>query len=113
MEYNEKLRLYFKKNGISQIEAAERLGHSKSMMSRFLSGVSIFDATFIVALVKEFPDIDLKYIFSEEELPKVEMVEEPLTPYGMKEENIVPELELIEKKLANIRKCLAQNRHKK
>lgn len=112
MKYNEKLGLYFKKKGISQSEAGERLGHSKSMMSRFLSGVSIFDATFIVALVKEFPDIDLKYIFSEEEL-KVEMVEEPCEPYGMKEENIIPELELIEEKLANIKKCLAQNRHKK
>lgn len=112
MKYNEKLRLYFKNNGVSQREAAERLGHAPSMMSRFLSGVSVFDANFIADLVREFPDVDLKYIFSEEE-ENISMVSEPCEDYNIKEEDIVNELEVIERKISNIRNVLAQNRHNK
>jgi transcriptional regulator with XRE-family HTH domain len=112
MQYNEKLRLYFKKNGISQKEAAERLGHAPAMMSRFLSGVSVLDANFIIALVKEFPDVDLKYIFSEE-IELESMVSEPGEDYGIKEENIIGELELIEKKISSIRNVLARKSHAK
>ena len=110
--YNEKLRLYFKKNGISQKEAAERLGHAPAMMSRFLSGASVFDANFIIALVREFPEIDLKYIFSDDK-EKLSSVEEPKIGNVIKEEDVIRELELIEKKLSNIRKVLAQSCHKK
>lgn len=110
--YNEKLRLYFKKNGISQKEAAERLGHAPAMMSRFLSGASVFDANFIIALVREFPEIDLKYIFSDDK-EKLSSVEEPKIGNVIKEEDVIRELELIEKKISNIRKFLAQSCHKK
>jgi transcriptional regulator with XRE-family HTH domain len=110
--YNDKLRLYFKKIGVSQREAAERLGHAPAMMSRFLSGVSVFDANFVSALVREFPEIDLKYIFSEEGEDS-SMTAEPPIDYGIKEEDVVKELELIENKISNIRKVLAQSCHKK
>jgi transcriptional regulator with XRE-family HTH domain len=109
MKYNEKLRLYFKKNGVSQKEAAERLGHAPAMMSRFLSGVSVFDANFITTLVQEFPDVDLKYIFSEEEDENISKVSEPSVDYEIMEEDIIGELELIEKKISSIRKILAQS----
>ena len=112
MEYNEKLRLYFKKRGVSQKEAAERLGHAPAMISRFLSGVSVLDANFIVALIREFPDVDLKYIFSEETTSS-SMVLEPSEDYGIKEEDIIGELEIIEQKISSIRNVLAQSCHKK
>lgn len=112
MQYNEKLRLYFKKIGVSQSEVGKRLGHAPAMMSRFLSGASVFDANFIIALVREFPEIDLKYIFSDD-IEKLTSVQEPRESYGIKEGDIVDELELIEKKLSNIRKVLAQSCHKK
>ena len=112
MEYNEKLRLYFKKRGVSQKEAAERLGHAPAMMSRFLSGVSVLDANFIVALVKEFPDVDLKYIFSDNEVIS-STAQEPTVNYGIKEKDIVGELELIEQKIASIRNVLARKSHAK
>jgi transcriptional regulator with XRE-family HTH domain len=110
--YNEKLKLYFKKIGISQKEAAEKLGHAPAMMSRFLSGASVFDANFITALVREFPEIDLQYIFSDE-VQKNTMVSEPSEDYGIKEGNIIEELELIEKKISNIRNILARKSHAK
>lgn len=110
--YNEKLRLYFKKNGISQKEAAERLGHAPAMMSRFLSGASVFDANFIISLVREFPEIDLKYIFSDD-IEKLSIVEEPKIGYGIKEKDIIGELELIEKKISAIRNVLARKSHAK
>lgn len=109
MRYNEKLRLYFKEIGISQAEVAKKLGQSHSMMSRYLSGVSVFDANFIEALVREFPDINLKYIFRDED--DFSMASEPSEDYGFKNAVIIEELKLIEKQLANIRKVLAQNRH--
>lgn len=112
MQYNEKLRLYFKKIGVSQSEVGKRLGHAPAMMSRFLSGTSILDANFILALVREFPDIDLKYIFSDEDANS-SMVQEPREKYATKDVNVIKELELIEKKLSNIRKVLAQSCHKK
>ena len=110
MKYNEKLRLYFKKVNVSQSEVAERLGHSPAMISRFLSGVSTFDANFVAALIREFPDVDLKYIFSEN-TNVVDQASEPNEEYGIKEENVVKELEEIERKISIIRKVLAQNRH--
>ena len=112
MQYHEKLRLYFKKIGVSQSEVGKRLGHAPAMMSRFLSGTSVLDANFITALVREFPDVDLKYIFSDQ-ATTVSLVSEPVEDYGIKEKDIVDELELIEKKIANIRKVLAQSCHKK
>ena len=110
--YNEKLRLYFKKQGISQKEAAERLGHAPAMMSRFLSGTSIFDANFVIALIREFPDIDLKYIFSNG-IEKLSIVEEPKIGYRIKEEDVIQELEIIEKKISDIRNVLARKSHAK
>ena len=112
MRYNEKLQFYFKKQGISQIELAKRLGHSPAMISRFLSGVSTFDANFVAALIREFPDVDLKYIFSEN-MNVVDQASEPNEEYGIKEENVVKELEEIENKISIIRKVLAQSCHKK
>lgn len=112
MAYYEKLKLYFKKIGVSQIEVGNRLGHSPAMISRFWSGTSVLDANFIIALVKEFPEIDLQYIFSDE-VENNTMVSEPREEYGIKEENIITELELIEKKISSIRNVLAQSCHKK
>lgn len=112
MEYHEKLRLYLKKNHIPQTEVAERLGHSPAMISRFLSGVSVFDANFVTALVREFPDIDLKYIFSDQE-QDTPIAAEPDPNYGVKEGDVIKELEIIEKKLSSIRDVLAQSCHKK
>ena len=41
------------------------------------------------------------------------MVSEPGEEYGIKEENIITELELIEKKISSIRNFLARKSHAK
>jgi transcriptional regulator with XRE-family HTH domain len=110
MAYNDKLRLFFKSKGLSQKEVGKRLGHAPAMISRFWSGESSFGPDFIVSLVKEFPDVDLKYIFSEDE--NSNMVNEPNGNYGLRVENVDKELEIITDKLTEIRKVLAQNCHK-
>jgi len=109
--YHEKLRLYLKKNRISQVVFAEKMGHSPAMISRFLSGTSVFDANFITALVREYPDVDLKYIFSDQEDESSIAVETNIV-IGIKENDIIKELEIIEGKISNIKNVLAQSCHK-
>jgi transcriptional regulator with XRE-family HTH domain len=110
MEYNDKLRLFFKNKGLSQKEVGKRLGHAPAMISRFWSGESSFGPEFVVALVREFPDIDLQYIFSEEET--IYSVQEGKPFYGLNKDNVDKEMEIIEEKVANVRKYLAQISHK-
>jgi transcriptional regulator with XRE-family HTH domain len=111
MAYHDKLRLYLKKNNISQVGFADRLGHSPAMISRFLSGTSVFDANFITALVREYPDVDLKYIFSDQEDETSKAVE-TAPNYSIKENDIIKELEIIEGKISSIKSVLAQSCHK-
>ena len=110
--YTDKLKLYFKKNGISQKEVSDRLGHAPAMISRFLSGSSVFDANFIKDLIREFPDIDLQDIFKDEVANK-SVLSEPSEIYGLKEVDVLHELELIENRIAIIRKILARKSHEK
>lgn len=112
MKYNDKLRLFFKSKDLSQTKSAEIMGVSPAMMGRYLKGSDNFSPEFICTLVKEFPDIDLRYIFSEEE-ENLQMVSEPCEDYNIKEEDIVNELKVIEQKISSIRNVLAQNRHNK
>ena len=108
MEYHEKIRLFFKSKNISQKKAADILGVSPAIFGRYLSGVTAFPPIFIVKLVKEFPEIDLQYIFSENEDNKYSLVKEATHPYGMDNDEIVKELELIENKISKIRAELAR-----
>lgn len=110
--YYEKLQLFFKKKGLKQKEIGEALGYSPAMISRYLKGSDKINSDFILILVKKFPEIDLQYIFSDEN-KNTSMVSEPCEEYGIKEEDIIDELQLIEKKISNIRECLARKSHAK
>lgn len=112
MKYNEKMRLFFKQKGLSQKEVSEILGHAPAMISRFLNGTSDFGPDFIISLVKAFPDVDLKYIFSDE-IQKPTAAQLPNVSYGIKEKDIIAELELIEQKLSGIREVLTRKCHAK
>lgn len=110
MRYNEKLRIFFKASGLSQKEVADIMGISPSMMSRILKGSDNFSSDFIARLVQKFPKIDLQYIFSEsEEL----VLNESEVNYLQKEMDAIKQLELIEEKIAVLKKYLAQSCHKK
>ena len=108
MTYNEKLRIFFKTSGLSQKEVADIMGISPSMMSRFLKGSDNFSSDFVAKLVKNFPQIDLQYIFSENE--NVE-ANEPEVNYPQKQLDAIKQIELIEEKIAVLKNYLAQNGH--
>jgi len=110
MAYNDKLRLFFKNKGLSQKEVGKRLGHAPAMISRFWSGESSFGPEFVVALVREFPEIDLQSIFSEDESSN--LVQEGKTFYGLNEDTVDKELEIIGNKVANVRAYLLQKSNK-
>jgi transcriptional regulator with XRE-family HTH domain len=110
MKYNEKLGSFFKSKKLSQKKVAEKLGFSGAMISRYISGVSVFPAAFLTALLKQFPDIDLHYIFMEEETHEVNAVEESTPNYELSNEDVVEELQLIENRIAKVREVLERNK---
>jgi transcriptional regulator with XRE-family HTH domain len=107
--YNEKLQLFFKEKGLKQYEIGEILGYSPTMIGRYLKGSDKINADFIIKMVKAFPDIDLQYIFSEEETTN--STQEPKPFYGLNEMNIEKELEIIGKKVENVREYLAMKKN--
>lgn len=107
--YNEKLQLFFKDKGLKQYEIGKILGYSPAMIGRYLKGSDKINADFIIKLVKKFPDVDLQYLFSEDD---IQLLSEPSSYYGLNEDNLDKELEIIIKKAENVREYLAQNRHK-
>lgn len=107
--YNEKLHLFFKEKGLKQYEIGKILGYSPTMIGRYLKGSDKINADFIIKLVKEFPDVDLQYIFSEDDK---HTISEPSASYGLNEDTIDKELKIIGEKVAKVREYLAQNRHK-
>lgn len=110
--YYDKLHLFFKSKGLKQKEIAEILDYSPAMISRYLKGSDKINADFITILLKKFPEIDLQYIFSDQE-QDTPIAAEPVPNYGVKEEDVIKELEIIEKKISSIRNVLAQSCHKK
>ncbi|MBX9886647.1 MAG: helix-turn-helix domain-containing protein [Flavobacteriaceae bacterium] len=111
MTYNEKLRLFFKSSGLSQKEVSERLLVSPSMLSRYFKGSDNFSSEFIFKLVKEFPNIDLQYIFSDDN--EKSEINEPQVKYSNEPLDVISELEIIEKKIVLIKESLARKSHAK
>ena len=109
--YNEKLQLFFKEKGLKQYEIGQVLGYSPAMIGRYLKGSDKINADFIVKLVKEFPDVDLRYIFSEED--ESYGLKEPKPFYGLNDKNILNELNIIENKVADVREYLTKKNQKK
>lgn len=113
MKYNEKLSAFFKMKGLKQKEVAIAVGFAPAMISRYLGGTSVFPPDFLTALLKSFPEIDLKYIFSEDDLDEQHSMSEPSTHYGITKDNVLDQLEEIESKLKEIRTVLARKSHDK
>jgi transcriptional regulator with XRE-family HTH domain len=111
MKYNEKLHVFFKSKDLSQKNVAETLGFSPAMISRYLSGVSVFPPEFLTSLIKHFPDIDLRYVFMEDAVEEMVTINEPDAPYNPNDKEVVNELQLIEDKIARIKNVLARKCH--
>lgn len=111
MTYEKKLAYYFKNRGLKQKELANLLGVAPTMISRYLSGTSVFPPEFLVAILKNFPDIDLQYIFTEHDLIEENELNEPTSSYGLNKKDIELELLIIEQKINKIRGLLTQKSH--
>lgn len=74
-------------------------------------GTDNFKPEFITSLIRVFPEIDLRDIFTEEEGSSA--ASEPKPFYGLNDDNLDKELKIIGDKVANVRSYLAQNRHNK
>ena len=112
MKYHEKLHLFFKAKNLSNKEVAEKMEVSPTMIGRYFMGTAEFSSVFIRKLMIEFPEIDLKYMFSEEKdrAEGLDVCEEPPEAYRMESEEMIDELASIEKKLSIIRAELARKR---
>lgn len=113
MVYHEKLGLFLKSKNLSQKEIAERLDVSPTMLGRYFMGTAEYSSAFIYRLMTEFPDIDLRSIFSDNE-ENLLKVEEAQSLYEKeKQENLISAIDSIQKQLTKLKKDLAQNSHKK
>lgn len=112
MKYYEKLSLFFKEKKLSQKKVSEIMEVSPAMIGRYLSGKDNFSPDFVCKLLLEFPEIDLKYIFSENSVHQLhrDSVNEPQEGY-LKQEDILNDLSFIEEKIGKIKEYLAQNCH--
>jgi len=63
MNYQERLKEYFKNKGYKNKELVVILGYSESMISRYLSGVKEINMGFLQSVITHFPEVDLNYIF--------------------------------------------------
>lgn len=107
--YNDKLHLFFKEKGLKQYEIGEILGYSPAMIGRYLKGSDKINADFILKLVKKFPDVDLRYIFSDDD---GHSASEPKPYYSMDDDSIGKELKIIIQKAENVLEYLALKRNK-
>jgi transcriptional regulator with XRE-family HTH domain len=105
--YNEKLQLFFKEKGLKQYEVGEILGYSPTMIGRYIKGTDKINADFIIKMVKEFPDVDLQYIFSDDE---AKGTAEPKPYYGLDDDSIDKELNIIIQKAKKVREYLAMKK---
>lgn len=95
MEYHERLRDFFKDQGIKQKQVAEMLGYGSAAISKYFNGQYEINAEFIIKLIDKYPDFDLNYLFKG---GNVDMVQEPSEKYGKKQEDLLSELEELVKK---------------
>lgn len=115
MKHYEKLSIFFKSKALSQTEVGQKLGYSRSSMSKFLKGDSVIDSNFILKVLKEFPDVDLKEIYSEDR-DTLDVASEPGTEYKKEDsklESMDRNLEEVQEILSKMRNDLAQIRHNK
>lgn len=112
MKYVEKLNLFFKNKEISQKRVAEVTNVTPAMVSRYLRETNKFDSEFIYLLKKEWPELDLNYLFMYNNDLDAENskspVRDPKEIFASLTFNVTAELHSIERKAAAIRAHLGQ-----
>ncbi len=88
MKYHQKLQDYFKSKGLKQVDVAKRIGYTKNMVSKYLK-TNKPNYQFIIAVQKEFPDIDWNYLFKDAK----DVVEEDALEYHKNPNQLLNEIE--------------------
>jgi transcriptional regulator with XRE-family HTH domain len=104
----EKLNKFFKERKISNRQLSVTLGYSETMIGRYLKGRDNINAEFIGILIKNYPEINLQYMFSDsfaEGEEEVNLAQEQDESYNF---NVIKEIEDVEKKLNRIKAELAK-----
>jgi len=104
MEFQKKLKKYFKDKGISNKSLEPILGYSDVMISRYLN-TNKPNYDFIMAVVKSFPDVDLNYLFKDN---LNDILNEENQLYEKNEEQLIDEIEI---NLNKLRLKMTQNRN--
>lgn len=104
MDWNEKLDEFFREKDLSQKMVGEMIGVGKSAISKMLAGNQKLTHDILIALLKAFPDLDIRQIMLGENEDSSSKVE----PQGSQNERALEELETVYKKLDNIKLLLSQ-----
>ena len=105
--YYKKLDEYFKSKGIRKNQVAKTLDVSAAQIGKYLSGKDRISSVMINKIKKNYPDINLEYIFSDTK-EELSILSEPnMEPYM----NIDFELDQIQLKIGQIREHLARKSH--
>lgn len=104
MGFHKKIKEYFEKQNISNRQIAEVIGYSDVMTGRYLKS-SKPNYEFILALKKAYPDIDLNYLFEDDEGNSI------LNEDGSNYKNPEVIIDKIDYQLKELRRVLAQNSH--
>ena len=103
MEFNKRLKHFFESKGLKNKDLEKILGWSDVMVGRYLS-INKPNYEFLMAVKRNFPDVDLNYLFEEDEN---NVVKEDQNHYLSNEALI----DTIEYKLKELRIRLAQDSH--
>lgn len=100
MELKKRFQEFFKKKGVTQKEFAIEIGYREDMVGRYLNKPSY---NFIQSLLDVYPDVDLNYIFKED---NSKILNETREIYGRSNEEL---LKIIEKATSQLRANMSHN----
>lgn len=107
MDFNDRLRIFFKQKGLTQKEVGEKLGYSSTHVNYYFTDRAP-NWKFLLKLKNEYPDADLNYLAVGEELRENSQAEvkEPGVAYVKKSTKI---LEDIEAKITELKSVLTHS----
>lgn len=96
MKVNEKIKLFFEKEKISNIKIGELYGCTSATVGNYLNGNRDIPSDFIIWLKKNYPQIDLNILFKEDNITEISVV--VLKDNTEKKREILKEMDQILKK---------------
>lgn len=105
MEFNKKLKEFFKSKELSNKDISKMIPYSEMMVGRYLKG-SKPNYDLIMEMIKVWPDIDLNYLYKDEAAYNAATVEEAGDEYKEDLYSIVNRLEV---DITKLKECIGTN----